>query len=875
MNWWQRLRRRQQLERELDAELRYHFDRQVDDNIRAGMSEQEARRRARLDFGGADRVKEDCRDARGTRWVEDIAQDVRFAVRLLAKERWFTLAAIVALALGIGVTSTMVTIINGYNFRGLPVDDRERILYLGTRDFTGRNRGVSYPDYQDWRNASRSFAALGAFAPAVMTISDRGQSPESLGGAYVSAEAFRILGDRPILGRDFLAGDDSPGAPDVVVLGHRLWVSRYGGDPTIIGRSVLVNAVPAIVVGVMPDGFEFPYRNGLWQPLALMKGLQTQRRDDRVLGVFGRLADGVSPAQARAELAAIAAALARDHPETNARIEPTAVRFGEQQVGRFGDELPPLALVATAVFVLLIACANVANLLLARSAGRSREMAIRASVGATRWRIARQLLVESILLGLAAGALGLWLSTFGVHFISDAFGRNVPYWMRFTVDGRVLLVLVVLCGLSTVLFGLGPALFVSNTDVNAVMKEGGRTGIVPRVGRWTQALLVAEFAVTFIVLAGAGLMVRSFLALYRADRVIDVSQILTMKLTLPDLKYPTPEQRTDFYRRLDDRLNAIPGLSVATVASAPPFAGAPSRQVSFDERSAIAGDSLPSVAVVAIGPRYFDTLKLRMIQGRGFTDLDGTPGHDAAIVNQRFAEAYSANRSPLGQRIRLTDKSTDPASAAWLTIVGVSPTIRQSIASAGRPVVYVPLHSYSSSSVAVLVGGLSGPAAETPLLRREIASLDGDVTLFNVRPLRDVLNDSRLQPRLIGTVLGVFAGIALLLSMVGLYAVTAYAVLQRTHEIGVRMALGARSSQVVWLFVRRGMVPLALGLVIGLAGAFGIGALLRGLLIQTSPSDPVTLLTIVALLIVTAVAACFFPARRAAQLDPLAALRYE
>lgn len=407
------------------------------------------------------------------------------------------------------------------------------------------------------------------------------------------------------------------------------------------------------------------------------------------------------------------------------------------------------------------------------------------------------------------------------------------------------------------------------------MKEGGRTGIAPRVRRWTQAFLVAEFALTLIVLAGAGLMVRSFLALYRADRVIDASHVLTLELALPDLKYPTPELRAAFYLRLDDRLSALPGVSLATVASTRPFDGAPSRQLSFNERPTVAGDTLPSVSVVAIGPRYFDALRLRLLGGRAFTNVDGTPGYEAAIVNQRFAESYYPNENAVGRRIRLTDEGTDPASAPWLTIVGVSPTVRQSIASAGRPVVYVPLRSYSSSRAALIVGGLSEPAAVTPLLRKEVASLDADVTLFNVRPLEELLADSRLQPRLIGTVLGLFAGIALLLSIVGLYAVTAYAVLRRTHEVGVRMALGARPRHVVWLFVGREMVPLGIGLMIGLTGAFAVGRLLQGLLIQTSSTDPITLVFIVVLLVVVAVSACFFPARRAARLDPMVALRHE
>jgi putative ABC transport system permease protein len=808
-------------------------------------------------------------------WVQDIPQDVRFTFRLFAKERWFSLAAIGALALAIGVTSMMFTIINGYNLRGLPVDDPHRLLYLDTRDAAGRQHGVSYPDYQDWRGASRSFAALAAFAPGTMTLSDPGVSPDSLGGAFVSSGAFGILDETPALGRGFIESDDRIGAPPVVILGHRLWVSRYGGDPSIIGRSVVVNGVPATVVGVMREGFEFPFREALWQPLAQLKGIDKPRRDDRVLGVFGRLADGVSPAQARAELGGIVAGLRKDYPDTNAGIEFAAVRFGEQQVGRLGDQQPPLALAATAFFVLLIACANVANLLLARAAGRSREMAIRASVGATRWRIVRQHLVESLLLAFAAGALGLWLSRLGVGFIADAFGRNVPYWMRFTVDGRVLAFLVAVCFLSALVFGLAPALAASRTDVSGVMKEGGRTAVAPRTRRWTQSLVAAELALTLIMLAGAGLMVRSFLVLYSGDRLIDASRVLTMGVELPDPKYATPEQRAAFYERLDARLGAIPGLSLATVASNRPFVGAQPRQLSIDGLPPVPGMRPPTVPTIAIGPRYFDTLGVRVLRGRAFTEVDGRAGHGTAIVNQSFVERYFANGVGIGERIRLAAEGTELTQAPWLTVVGVSPTVRQSMASAARPVVYVPLRSYSNPRASIIVGGQSEPASATPVLRREVASIDPDVTLFNVRPLSDLLADSRLQPRLIGTLLGLFAGIALLLSTVGMYSVTAYAVLQRTHEIGVRMALGARSHQVVWLFVRRGLVPLGIGLAIGLAGAFAAGQVLRGLLIQTSATDLVTLLFVVTLLISAAVAACFFPARRAARLNPLAVLRYD
>jgi putative ABC transport system permease protein len=807
-------------------------------------------------------------------WVQDIAQDVRFSLRLFANERWFSLAAIGALALAIGVTSMMFTIINGYNLRGLPVDDPERLLYLGTRDAASRQSGVSYPDYQDWR-ASRSFAALEAFASGTMTISEPGSSPDSLGGAFVSSGAFAILDEKPLLGRGFVESDDEIGAPPVVVLGHRLWVSRYAGDPLMIGRSVFVNGETATVVGVMKEGFEFPFREALWQPLSQLKGIAKPRRDDRVLGVFGRLADGVTPAQARADLGGIVAGLRKAHPDTNAGIELVAVRFGEQQVGRLGDQQPPLALAATAGFVLLIACANVANLLLARAAGRSREMAIRASVGATRWRIVRQLLVESLLLAFASGALGLWLSRLGVGYITAAFGRNVPYWMQFTVDVRVLAFLVAVCFLCALVFGLAPALAASKTDVGGVMKEGGRTGIAPRARRWTQSLVAAELALTLILLGGAGLMVRSFLALYSADRLIDASRVLTMGVELPAPRYSNPAQRAAFYQRLDERLGAIPGLSLATVASNRPFVGAQARQLSIDGQQALNGVKPPTVSTIAIGPRYFEVLGLGVLRGRPFTSVDGSQGHETAIVNQRFAEIHFPDADPVGQRVRLAAEGTPLTATPWLTIVGLSPTIRQSIASVARPVVYVPLRSHATANAAIIVGGLSEPASVTPLLRREVALLDANVTLFNVRPLSELLADTRLQPRLLGTVLGLFAAIALLLSAVGLYSVTAYAVVQRTHEIGVRMALGAQSRQVVWLFVRRALVPLGIGLTIGLAGAFAAGQILRGLLIQTSSTDPVTLVLVVSLLVVVAVAACFFPARRAARLSPLVVLRYE
>jgi len=875
MTWWHRLWSGRQLERELDAELHYHFERLVDDNVRAGMSQEDARRHARLHFGGDDQLKEGCRDVRGTRWLHDAVLDVRFAARLLVKEPWFTLAAVVALALGMGVTAMMTTIINGYYFRGLPGDDADRILYVSTREPSGRDRGLSYAEFDDVREATRTFAGLAAFSGGLMTISDPGRSPDKVPGRYISARAFRLLDVSPALGRDFREEDDRPGAVAVVMLGHRLWTTRYDADPAIIGRIVRVNNVPCSVIGVMPEGFEFPFRDVVWQPLALMPDLRGQARDARTLDVVGRLADGVSARQGRAELGAIAARLALQHPATNTGVEVTAVRFGEGQMGEFRTAIVPQMLLATGVFVLLIACANVANLLLARSAGRAREIAIRASVGATRWRIVRQLLVESLLLAFAAGTLGLGLSTFGVAFVSQAFGDNVPYWMQFTIDRRVLTLLATVCVLTTVLFGLAPALYVSKADVNGVMKEGGRVGIAPRVQRWTSALLVAEVALTLTLLSGAGLMMRSFLVLYRSDRLVELTDLLTLRLALPEAKYPTPEMRAAFYERLDQRLEAVPSVSSASIASALPFLGAPGRLLSIRGRLESDGNDRPSVSSVAIGRRYFETLNLRLLRGQVFTPVDGSPGREVAIVNQRFVEKYFPNEEPLGQQVRLIVPRSGDTSAPWLTIVGVSPTIRQSVARVAQPVVYVPRRREPGPGAMFLVRTRGDAGGIVSTLRRDVAALDADVPLFNTQTLQRVRDNTRLQPRLIGTLLAAFAGIALVLSALGLYSVTAYAVRQRTQEIGVRMALGAQPGQVVWLFVRRAGVRLGAGLGLGLAGAVAVGQLLRGALIETSATDPLTLVSIVMLLVTVAMAACFIPARRAARLDPVRALRYE
>lgn len=872
MNWWQRAWQRGQLERQLDAELRDHVDRLIADNIRAGMSDEEARRAARLEFGGVDQLKEDCRDARATRWVHDMARDLRVAVRVLRHERWFASVAVVSLALGIGVCAMMFTVINAYYFRGLPVDRPDRMLSLGTRHIDGREQGVSYQDYQDWRAAATSFDGMAAFSQASMTIGDEGLASDRVSGAYVSADIFHLLGVVPALGRSLRADDDRVGASPVALLGHRLWMNRYGGDPSILGRSIRVDGTSSTVIGIMPESFGFPFLEELWLPLASMPGLTQQDRDARVLGVLARLDDDGSRTRATTELRAIAARLAAVHPQTNAGIDARAERFGEQQIGSFALDSPPGIAAATAVFVLLIACGNVANLLLARSANRAREIAIRTSVGATRWRIVRQLLVESLLLACVAGLVGFGLSFVGVRAMSDAFAGNVPYWLVLTADSRSIAALVVTCVTATVLFGLAPALALSKTGVGRALNESGRAGLPPRAGRWSARLVAAQFALTTILLGGAGLLVRSFVALYEVDSIVDTSPLMTMRLELPE-RLDSPERRAVLYSQLEEHIGASPNVASATLASALPFLGAPRRSLTILDNGTSA-DAPPLVATIAIGANYFDTLGVSLLHGRPFEDVDGAPGRDVAIVNRLFVDRYLAEGAAIGRQIRLTLQDQGGASA-WLTIVGVSPTIRQAVASGPRPVVYVPHRAEHGASTRLIVRSVADPKDVSDGLRKTLAAIDDEVVLSGAAPLDDALRNSRLQPQIMTSLLGAFGTIALILAGIGLYAITAYAVGQRTREIGVRMALGARPSQVVGHFMRRGLTPIGFGVAIGLLGAVGVGAVLRSLIGQTAAADPIALVSLVILLTSVAVSACFVPARRAARIDPAVTLRHD
>jgi putative ABC transport system permease protein len=805
-----------------------------------------------------------------------VLQDIRFAIRLLNKDRWFTAVATLALAIGIGTNTTVFTLVNALLIRGLPFVDPDRLMYVGERDVVrGRNFGVSWLDFQAWRDSQKSFVDLAAWSAGTMNVSDEGRTPERYAGVYLSANAFTLLAVRPMLGRDFLPDDDKPGASPVVILGNGIWKSRYGLAPSIIGRTIRVNEVTTTVVGVMPEEMRFLDAD-LWMPLTNVPGLAAQPRTQRFgLQAFGRLAPHVSRQQAQTEFTAIAARLERDHARTNANIGATVMTFNERVTGGPIRQVM-FALMGAVGFVLLIACANVANLLLVRSTSRVKEVAVRVSIGATRWRIVRQLLVESLVIATVGGLLGWVLaiaSTRWFDAVTQDLGR--PFFIQFVMDGRVFAFFATVCLATVVVFGLAPALHISKTDVIDVIKGGRGGSDGPGARRWTGAVIVAELTLTLVLLAGAGFMMRSFLALYRLDPGIETAHLLIMNLSLPDRKYPTLERRAAFYQRLEERIGAMSTIR-GTIASNIPLGGGAAMRLTIDGRPAAVGEQ-PLATRVTVGSRYFDTLGLTLIRGRAFADFDGTPGHEVGIVNQRFVLMHFANEDPIGRRVRLAPDPPTGSEPAWITIVGVSPTVRQGNIREPDPdpVVYVPYRFAAAPSMSLLIRTDAEPFATTSALREEVRALDPDLPLFGITTMNQGLARVRWFYRVFGTMFLIFGFVALGLSAVGLYAITAYSVARRTQEIGVRMALGAEARQVLWLVIRRSFVQLAIGLMLGMAGAFGVGRLLGSLLAQTSTNDPLTLGSIATLFVVVSLAACYWPARRATEVDPISALRYE
>jgi predicted permease len=806
-------------------------------------------------------------------------RDLRLACRLLLKDRRFTLLAVTVLGLGIGVNNTQFILVNAICIRGLPIERVDRVLSFAAHDARDRDLPLSYRELEEIRAASGPFDGVAAFAAAPMVVGDEGRAPDRAAGLYMSANGFGLLHEKPALGRDFVPDDDRAGAQPVAILSAALWRSRYGADPGVIGRTIHVDGTPTVVVGIARESFRFPANTELWRPLAAMPGITTERRTTRALSVFGRMSDGHSLIATRGRMASLSARLARDYGDTNQGIRLTAVPLNERYNGRITDQVW-LVFIAVGIVVLLIACANAANLLLMRAAGRGHEMAVRASLGASRRQLAGQLLAESAVLAALGGATGLALSLLGVRILQTAIPENtLPYWMTFTMDGRAFAVLCAASMATVFICGLAPAIHVSKTDVGALIKEGRRTGTAGRrTRRWTTVFLTAEFGLSMVLLAALVLSMRLSRRAERAAIVFNPANALTTSIALPPARYRTSDQRLNFYEQLHDKLAAIGGVSAAAVATVLPMGGAAPRQLAIDGREPAAGDRPPTVWTLTVSPSYFAAIGLPVLRGRAFDDRDGAAGTETAIVNQRFVEMFFPDGDAIERHIRLIDASASNVAPPSLTIVGISPTVRQRSLPDPDPVVYVPLRGAPPAAANIIVRTASEPAAIGPALREAVRVIDPDVPLHRLMPLEQALTESQWNARVSNMIINGIVFVALGLAAVGLYAVIAHAVVQRTQEIGIRVALGARTPHLVGIVVRRASVQLGLGVVAGVACILVWERVFPAASVADNGyrlSDPASLGAVSLVLVVVGAVASIAPAWRAAHLDPVVALRHE
>ena len=860
----------------------YHLEREAEQNLRAGMSPGEARLAALRAFGGVEQAKELCREARGVRMIQDLWQDLRYGGRALRKNLGFTLVAVFTLALGVGANTAIFGVVDAVLLRPLPFAEQERLVVMWKRDLTTDHPLVelSIPEVNDWRAQSRSFESLAAMPTAVYgygyVLTGRGE-PVQVESSRVSADFFATLGARPALGRDFTAEDDRPGAARVVILSHRLWRERFNTDPSLIGRPITLNGTGFEVVGVMPADFEFPKGVDIWSSLSgNIGGGALQNRQAVFLQAVGRLKEGVSPAQAEAEMNTIIGRLAAAYPETEAAGQRVVITPLADYV--FGSaRLALWMLLAATGLLLAVACANVANLLLARATSRRREIAIRVALGARRSRVVRQLLVESLLLAAAGGGLGLLLAHWLIRLLALVAPADIPRIEEAGVNVGVLAFTAGASLLTVFIFGLVPAAAASNVNpADALSEGGGKTTGGRRGGRLRSALVVAEVALTSVLLIGAGLVLRSFVNLQRVDAGFDTSNVLTFQLRLHGKKYPDAKSVRDFYRQLTERLEAQPGVLAAGAVLIRPLEGAIGWDVPYATADQAPEEAkrnrVPNFQVVT--PHYFRSVGLPLKAGREFTEHDGEESPKVVIVSDSMARGiFPPGADPVGQRVRLFDPS-DPDSS-WRTVVGVVGDARYRDVKDPRWDVYVPYRQFAFPVRYVTVRTASDPEAFAEVVRREVAALDPDQAVAAMKTTAQLFSENVARPRFNTLLFGLLSALAALLAAVGIYGVVSYSVRQRTREIGIRLALGAQPRDVLRLVMRQGMALTLAGVGSGLIIAVAAARLLNGLLYGVSAVDPATFSVIAVGLTGVALLATYIPARRATKVNPTLALRHE
>jgi putative ABC transport system permease protein len=803
--------------------------------------------------------------------MDSLLKDIRFAIRSLLKRPGFTAIAVITLALGIGANSAMFTTVNAVLLRPLPYPESDRIVLLeGVNPGKGITQSnMSMPDLADWQSQTTVFEKIAGFISGGSLLTS-GDETERVRGASVTSDFFPLFRTNASLGRTLQPDDSQKGKDTVVVLSHGLWERRFGADKNIVGSNVLIGGESTSIVGVMPPGFDYPGQSELWVPLSLDPA--KERRDNRYLGVITRLKPGLTIPQAQAEMNTINQRLAQSYVETNSGWNVKLTELRERLVGAMRTSL--LVLLGAVAFVLLIACANVANLLLARATVRHREIAVRAALGASRWRIVRQLMTESVLLSIIGGGAGLLLGIWLTKLLISVSPPNTPRFDEIRPDARVFAFTLGLTILTGLLFGLAPALQSSRIDLNERLKEGGRGGSGGGTHiRMRRLMMVSEIALSFMLLVGAGLLIKSFMRLRDVSPGFNPENVLTMRVSLMPSKYPKGEPRVQLLNQGLARLKTLPGVESSGAVLSLPLGGDTfnvGRGYIREGRPATPEES-GNATYLAATPDYFRTLKIPLINGRVFTDQDTEQTKMVVVVNETMARKLWPGESPVGRRITIWRDEQFPRE-----IVGIVGDVKPALDTEAGPQMYVPYAQDSGwGSMSLVIRTIGEPGSIAAAVRSEIRTLEKGIPVYNVKTMNEVLMTSVGPRRTPMLLLSAFAAVALLLAMIGIYGVTAYYVTERTQEIGIRMALGAQMGDVMKLVLKGGMTLALVGIGAGLVGAYLLTRLMSSLLFGVKPTDVITFVAVSLCLLVTALLACYLPARRATKVDPLVALRYE
>ncbi|MCM3901970.1 MAG: ABC transporter permease [Pyrinomonadaceae bacterium] len=805
--------------------------------------------------------------------MDTLFKDIRYGVRSLARHPGFTAIAVITLALGIGANTAIFSVVNAVLLRPLPFADPERIVWLWDTQPQLPTAPTSLPDFLDWKEQNRSFEHLAAFQSGNMFF-NAGDGTEDVPVGLVTPEMFSLFRVSPILGRTFTNEETLPGERSrLAVLSYSTWQNKFGSDPNVIGRTIQLSGTTHTIIGVMQSGFSFPERSQLWRPLPIdPKQLD---RGPHYLRVVGRLKRDVTLAQAQADMSAIATRLAQEHPEKIAGHGVKLERLTDVVVGDIGLAL--FVFLGAVGFVLLIACANLANLMLARVGARQKEIAVRTALGASRLHIVRQLLTESIMLAVTGGAAGLLLAIWAVSWVVALSPDTIPRVHEISVDPRVAGFTLLVSLATGVLFGLAPALQVSRPDLTDALKESGRTTAGLRGNRLRGALVMSEVALSLVLLIGAGLMIRSFAKLNQVDPGFNPDRVLTLGVALLNTKYPTDEQVATTYSQIMERAATVPGVVSAGAISDLPLSGSnTSDYFTIEGRPAIAKEAEPLTEYRVVTPRYFESMGIPLLAGRDFTETDTKKSPNVVVINESFVRRHFGEENPLGHRLKLQGQERDP-----LLIVGVVGNVRDfGLDELPTPGAYVPflqdpLSKTYVRSMTIVARTKSDPGAIAGSLRAAVTSMDKSLPVYALKPMTEYLRDSLARRRFNMVLLSGFSGLALVLAAIGIYGVISYGVAQRTREMGIRMALGAQSRDVLKLIIRQAMLLTLGGVAIGLLASFALTRLMKSLLFSVSVTDPLTFAVIALLLTLIALLACLIPARRATKVDPLVALRYE